>query len=215
MMSGLAYKLLRESGAGARPILFFLHGYGSNEDDLAPLARLISPDITIISLRAPLRLGEESFGWFALTVSEGKIIHDGKGALSSRTLLAESVREMSAKFHADPSRVFLLGFSQGAILSLALALTEPNLLRGVVALSGRILPEVKELTGEKPRVGETEIFIGHGTEDTVVPIARGRSAHAYLSGKGFSVAYHEYDIGHSISPRETSDLAEWLNGALK
>lgn len=192
------------------PVIIMLHGYGSNEADLLGLADDIPTEFLVISARAPLVLTHGQYAWFSLDYSRGVPVGDKQEAEAGRLLIKRFIDEVIEKFHADPLRVYLLGFSQGAMLSLSVALTFPPLVSGVVALSGRVLKEVKPLVCVTPELKKLKIFLGHGTEDTVLPIRFAHDARGYLEELGVDLAYHEYAIAHSISREEQADVTEWL-----
>src|SRR6516225_7411273 len=110
--------------AGIPPLLLLLHGIGSNEQDLYGLAPFLDQRFLIISVRAPNTLGPGSYEWFEADFT---------------------LQEPVTAYDADPKQVYLMGFSQGAIMSASVALTRPELVAGVVLMSGRILPEIRPL----------------------------------------------------------------------
>jgi phospholipase/carboxylesterase len=99
----------------------------------------------------------------------GPVIDAGQ-AEASRQHLTRFIGEACAAYSADPGQVYLMGFSQGAIMSASLALSRPDLTAGVVLMSGRILPEIRPLIGAAEHLAELPLLVVHGTEDTVVPI---------------------------------------------
>jgi len=134
---------------------------------------------------------------------------------ASRDLLARFVEEATAAYGADPSRVFLFGFSQGAILSLALLLSRPDLVRGAVVHSGRL----SRLPGPDPTpeaLSRAEVLILHGSQDAVVPAGQGRKAYEVLAPLlGARVAYRAFDgLGHGISEDSLAEAARWLTAQL-
>jgi phospholipase/carboxylesterase len=111
-------------------------------------------------------------------------------------------------------RVVLAGFSQGGAIALHTALRHPVALAGVIALSS-YLPLSSRLDGEgHPANARTPIFMGHGTEDDIVPLARGRQTRDLLLARGAAVEWHEYPMPHSVSPAEIRDLGAWLRRVL-
>ena len=165
------------------PLLLLLHGVGSHEGDLATLLPSLDDRFHILSLRAPITLAPSSYAWFEVGFTpRGPQIQTSQ-VEASRQLLIEFIRLAALHYPIDPRQVYLFGFSQGAIMSLALSLTRPDLLAGAVALSGRILPEL--FSSEGPLAGHVAssqdlkdfpVFLGHGTQDQVLPIHYGRSA---------------------------------------
>ncbi len=93
------------------------------------------------------------------------------------------------KFHSDPTKVILLGFSQGAIMSFAIALTKPEKVKGIVALSGRILPEFDKLLSSRIERDMPKVFIGHGKYDGILPVQHARESLQKLKQIGIEPTY--------------------------
>ncbi|MFS8880199.1 alpha/beta hydrolase [Synechococcus sp. H55.11] len=114
----------------------------------------------------------------------------------------------------DPGQVYLLGFSQGAIMSLYLALTQPEKLAGVVAMSGRLSPEILAEAVEPERMKHLAILAVHGTADAVLPIAFGRQIRDYFAPLPLNFTYREYEMGHEVAPESLRDIQTWLQNRL-
>lgn len=192
------------------PLLLMLHGYGSNEADLFDLASEIPLEYLVLSVRAPRVLTEGSYAWFAIDFSSGTPVNDKAQAEESRVLLKKFIDEVVQEYQVDTKHIVMLGFSQGAIMSYSIALTNPGLIRGVAALSGRILKEIRPSI-TKAGNEQLKIFIGHGTEDTVLRIDFAREAKSYLESLNIMPEYHEYPIGHGIARVEKEELLEWFS----
>ena len=121
---------------------------------------------------------------------------------------------MLTAYGGDPARVYLLGFSQGAIMSASVVLTEPELVAGAVLMSGRILPEIDPLIAAPERLAGKPILLVHGTGDQVLPIHNGRRSRDLLSKLPVALDYREYSIGHEISQRSLADVTAWLTARL-
>jgi phospholipase/carboxylesterase len=110
-------------------------------------------------------------------------------------------------------QMYLLGFSQGAMMSGALLMTQPEAFAGAVLLSG-YLPLEQGLPVRREALAGKPVFWGHGTADQMLPIRHGREARDFLQAAGVDLSYHEYPMAHQISQRERQDVAEWLSGRL-
>jgi phospholipase/carboxylesterase len=104
--------------------------------------------------------------------------------------------------------VFLVGFSQGAIMSAGVLLRAPALVDGAVLMSGRV-PQVAAMANGEALKGKPAL-ITHGTFDDVLPVQFGREANTMLTGLGFDVTYREYPMGHQVSEESLADIDEWL-----
>ena len=199
---------------GKPPLLLLLHGVGSHERDLFALAPALDPRFLILSLRAPNVLGPDSYAWFQFIPSPTVNRINAEQAEASRQLLLRFIPEAIAAYDADPSRVYLMGFSQGAILSASVALTQPDLVAGAVLMSGRILPEIQPLIAPSEVLRGLPILVVHGTRDSVLPIAHGRANRDTLSALPVTLTYREYDMVHTITEASLADIATWLTARL-
>lgn len=197
------------------PLLLLLHGIGGDEEVLLPFAPLFDPRLLVISARAPHEAEPMGFRWYAIDWNATPPRADPAEIVASRDLLGRFVEEATARYGADPARVFLFGFSQGAILSLALLLARPELVRGVVAHSGRLvrLPG-PEATPEA--LSRAEVLLLHGAQDDLVPVAQGARAHAILSPLlGPRVTWRALDpLGHLVTPESAAEAARWVAARL-
>lgn len=191
------------------PLHLLLHGYGSNESDLFDLADELPPEYLALSVRAPLVLSEGSYAWFSLDYSKGAPVGDKEEAEAARIQLQKFITEVVGAFTVDEKQIYLVGFSQGAIMSASVALTYPTLVKGIALLSGRVLKEIRPMVN-KEAVGKLQVFIGHGTEDTVLPISFALEAKEYLYTLGITPEYHEYRMGHNIIREEVVSLIRFL-----
>lgn len=208
------HHLVRKASAlSARPpVLILLHGVGSNERSMAAMASAFDARFVVVSARSPIALGPDAYAWFHVRfTSDGPVI-DAAEAEAGWKALAAFVDEVVARYGADPGRVYLAGFSQGAILALATLLTAPGRVAGAVVMSGRLLPEV--LPHADPAVRGKPALIVHGVHDEKLGIAWARTAREQLTGLGVDVAYHELAMGHGVSPESLAIVVEWLRERL-
>lgn len=212
----LFHRVLRPLVPSERPpVVFLLHGVGADEEDLLPLARGLDPRLLVVAVRAPDEEGPVGFRWYRIDWSASPARADPAEVERSRDRLARFVAEAVAAHGADPARVFLYGFSQGAIMSLALLLARPELVRGVVAHSGRLA----KLPGVEPApaaLAHAHALLLHGAEDEVVPVELGRKAREVLAPLlRERLTYREIPgLAHGISDESAAEAARWLTGRL-
>ena len=129
--------------AEKNPLILLLHGYGSNEQDLFSFASELPEEYYVVGARAPYDLQYGSYAWYAINfdADENKF-SDHNQAMQSRDLISNFIDELVHNFPIDSNDVTLLGFSQGTILSYAVALSHPQKVQRVVALSGYINEEI-------------------------------------------------------------------------
>ncbi|MBV4519529.1 dienelactone hydrolase family protein [Pseudomonas sp. SWRI74] len=212
LQTDLPLKYLEQATADSRdqPLVIFLHGYGSNEQDLFGIKDELPKPYTYLSVRAPMVMQEGSYQWFRKK-GEGAYNGETDDLKSSGQLLLDFVVQAAKKYHTEPDKVYLVGFSQGAIMSYEVALRHPEAVGGIAALSGRILPVLQaELKPDEKRQS-LAIFIGHGTADKRLPLSDGTEANSLLQSVSLEPEFHAYQgVGHSISAEEMQDLNAWL-----
>lgn len=197
------------------PLLVLLHGVGSNEHDLFGLAPELDPRFRIVSARGPLTRGQGSYAWFDVQfLPGGSFVINPEQLDASRQRLITFLREAVDAYEADPDRIYLMGFSQGTIMSLTIALTEPKLLAGVVAISGRIPPEVQPWLAPAEETAGLPVIVTHGRADTVISIAWAHRARETLEQQRVALTYREHSGGHSIPPAMLAEVAAWLTQRL-
>jgi phospholipase/carboxylesterase len=195
---------------GLSRTLVLLHGYGADEHDLLPIGHELDPRLRVVSLQAPLSMGGTQRSWYSLRQEGRGLSFDEAEAREAALLAAEAVAEIGEQHGPGGPKPFLLGFSQGASIALAVALTRPALCAGVLSLSGvpaRLEPQ--DLAAPAALRG-FPVFAAHGTHDPVLPIEMGRANRAELGRLGCEVFWREYPMGHMVLPEELADARSWL-----
>ena len=194
------------------PAIILLHGYGSNEEDLFSFATELPEEYYVISARAPYDMMYGAYAWYAINfdADENKF-SDLDQARSSRDLIVEFIDECVSKYAIDAEKVTLIGFSQGAILSSAVALSYPEKVNRVVALSGYLNTEIATEDYLKNNITKVKFFVSHGTVDQVIPVDWARKTKPILENLGIDVVYKEYPIGHGVSPQNFYDFRDWMS----
>ncbi len=212
-MAGISTYLVRPPKVmlDKNPLLLLLHGYGSNEADLFSFASELPEEYFVISLQAPHDLQYGSYAWYAINFdADASKFSDLEQARSSRDLILTTLNELQQAYPLDAQSVTLIGFSQGAILSYAVALSYPERIQRVAALSGYLNDEIAVAGFEKNNLSRLQIYTSHGTVDQVIPVEWARKAPESLTNLGVQVQYQEYPIGHGVSPQNFYDLNQWL-----
>lgn len=194
--------------AAKNKAIILLHGVGSNEQDLFSLADHLPDDYFIISPRGQFTLGPGRYAWYNVDFSTGKPVFNAQQELSSRKVISEFINQVKVKYNLE--EVYVGGFSQGAIMSYTIGLLNPREVKGVIALSGRMLEEIKPILSTHEDLKNLQMFIAHGVHDNTLPVEYARAAKTYLGDLQVALSYHEYEIGHQISPAVITDLKSWL-----
>jgi phospholipase/carboxylesterase len=193
------------------PLLLLLHGYGSNAEDLFSFANELPDEYYVIAAQAPYDLQYGSYAWYAINFdADQNKFSDNEQAKSSRDLIAGFIDELILNYSIDAKAVSLLGFSQGAILSYAIALSHPEKISKVIALSGYLNEELIEENYRNNDFSKLNIFASHGVVDQVIPVTWARKTTPFLDALGIESIYKEYPIGHGISPQIFADFKNWL-----
>ena len=194
------------------PLLIALHGYGANKRQMMREAKLMAPDgFSIVSLQGfhqhmrepkeeggPLRFG---FGWLTNYRPEESVGIHHKAVLD---LLDKLITEKVA----DPTRVFLLGFSQSCALNYRFAFTNTDRLRGVVGMCGGIPGDWE--TNPVYQGTEADVFHLAGTRDEFYTPERIRDYERQLSTRARTVTFKSYDATHEIVQDMRDDVKTWL-----
>ncbi|HYW49839.1 MAG TPA: alpha/beta fold hydrolase, partial [Gemmatimonadaceae bacterium] len=165
---------------GKPPMLILLHGVGSTERSMAQHAPAFDLRFVVLSVRSPLTLGPDAFGWFHVRFTATGPVINADEAQAGWRLLGEFIDDTVTRYDADPTRVFLAGFSQGGIMALATLLAAPSKVAGAVVMSGRLLPEVLPHAASGDALRDTPLLIVHGADDEKLGVQYARWAREQL-----------------------------------
>lgn len=197
------------------PLLIMCHGYGSDENDLFSFASELPEELFVISLRAPYAMQPYGNAWYAINfdAEKGKW-SDNVQARQSVDLIANFIDYACDAYSVNKDNVTLLGFSQGTILSLSVAMNYPEKLKNVVALSGYLNEDILPEIIDKSKVSHLNIFSSHGYADQVIPVEWARKTPDFLKALGINYVYKEYPVGHGVAPQNFYDFRDWLKNYL-
>ncbi|MCL7416610.1 MAG: dienelactone hydrolase family protein [Halalkalicoccus sp.] len=194
---------------GPAPAVVLIHGRGTNERDLLPIAGRLPDELHVLSVRAPDRL-QGGYTWYELDLSAGGLHASQPHPEEFRRsldLLHEFVEWALGEYDLDPERVGLLGFSQGSITSLAALCERPESYDWVVAFNG-YLPDSHEERVEN--ASGKPVFIGAGESDQIIPVERAERAAQLLEEAGADVRFEVYPVGHGTHPEEIRAVSAWV-----
>ncbi|MDP2687143.1 MAG: alpha/beta fold hydrolase [Aequorivita sp.] len=193
------------------PAIIMLHGYGSDENDLFSFAEELPENYAIISLKAPIRLEPYGNAWYNIYFdnSQGKF-SDDEQAITSRELVTKCIDEVVEKYEVDGNNITLLGFSQGTILSFAVALSYPEKVKNVIGLSGYINEGILKEGFEKNDFSKLNIYSSHGNVDQVIPVEWARKTQPFLKKLNIDSVYSEFPVGHGVAPQNFYEFKNWL-----
>lgn len=183
------------------PTLVLLHGYGSNMQDLFGLKPYLPP-MNLVCFQAPKDIGMGGFAWYDINWDNGnKIINDHEVAAVAEQVV-ESITHWK-KEHGLTGPVVCGGFSQGAILSMAILKGGFNA-SGYVLMSGYMLPEWREDSWEI----DVPVLQTHGTMDHVIPFEWAQSGADLLQSNLFT--FKSYPMAHNLNAECIADVQQFL-----
>jgi phospholipase/carboxylesterase len=215
-------------GGGDGPVVVLLHGFGAPGDDLVGLWRAIpAPRGTrYVFPEAPLALGAAYAGgraWWWIDL-EARIRRDREGGRSitevpdgldaARPMLDELLSEVERALGPAPGKVVLGGFSQGAMLSLDVALRTAHPLAGLVLLSGTHIAADEWAPRFESRRG-LPVFMSHGQDDPILRFSIAEGLRDTLAANGLPVEWVAFRGGHGIHPAVLSKLGAFLARVLE
>ena len=192
-------------------VIIMFHGYGSNKDDLFSFAKFMNPNFLIISIQAPIQMDYNSYCWWSLRLNNDMQLQmDVKEAKNSLNELNRFISaDLSVKYNFSLNQVYLLGFSQGCMISYALSINFPKNYKKAVGLSGKIPHEIINFN-EKFDYSNHNFFCSHGLNDQVIPIEIARESHRWFSEKNINHKYLEFESAHGINSENFEQMNLWL-----
>jgi len=193
------------------PVLFMFHGYGSDEKDLFSFAGELPEELFIISVKAPYPLQPYGNAWYAINFdADQNKFSNNEQAIESRDKIANFIDEAIENYPIDAKNISLLGFSQGTILSYAVALSHPEKIKNLIALSGYVNFDIIADNFKQNDFSKLSVYASHGSQDQVIPIDWARKAPELLSELNIEHNYSEFPVGHGVAPQNFMELKEWL-----
>jgi thioredoxin 1 len=191
-------------GSNATRLLLLVHGYGADERDLGGILPYLDPEgqFAVVLPRGPLAVpGTPGFAWYDFGSTDGDA-----GFEAARQELDDLLDEACKEHGFDRSEAFVAGFSQGAGVTLALALgpSERPRPKGALAMSPA-LPGPFEIAGDVP------VLVQHGTYDPLVPVQRSRDLARELRDHGVPTVYREYPMEHQVALESLQDARAWVD----
>jgi len=205
-----------ETGSAPQLAVIWLHGLGADGHDFEPIvpalglrfaARFVFPHAPVrpvtINGSMPMRAWYDVFGWGR------NVPEDAAGIRASAAAITRLIdREIERGIRSQG--IVLAGFSQGGAIALHTALRDPRPLAGLLALS-TYLPIANTLAAERtPANAGVPIFMAHGTDDPVLPLALAESSRRTLEAQGYAIDWRVYPMAHTVSMEEVGAIGAWL-----
>jgi phospholipase/carboxylesterase len=163
------------------------------------------------TLETPIGPGMSGYAWYPMSMGGPP---DVDAMLSSRQKLEAFLDYCFEHYPIDPNRFAVLGFSQGGVMAYSLALTQPDRFAALAVLSSWLPRELAARLSVSDKVRSLPTLIQHGTQDPTIEIRRARDSVQRLRAHNLGLIFHEYDMGHEITPASLKDLSSWLQAEL-
>jgi len=199
---GFIHRFRPPAAPGSSDTLLVLHGTGGNEDDLIGIAQTVAPGAAVISPRG--KVLEGGAPRFFRRLAEG--IFEPAEVRARGKELAQFIRAAAARYQLDSSRIFALGYSNGANIASTVMLIEPGVIRAAILLRPMLVLEPEEKTD----LSGSAVFISAGRVDPIVPVASVEKLAALLEARGAQVTLKWQLGGHNLVPSEIKEAEEWL-----
>jgi phospholipase/carboxylesterase len=215
-------KIVSQTADNPKIVIIWMHGLGADGNDFAPVVPQFNmPELPIkfVFPHAPkipvtINGGMVMRAWYDILTLDINSRADVAGVMASEKLIHELIQEqIDAGFNY--SQIVLAGFSQGGAMSLHVSTRLKHKIAGIIALSS-YLP-LPQLLIDKPNASnkDTPIFMGHGTQDPVVPYTLGEASRDALLKAGYRIDWHNYPLQHGVSMDELQDIKQWLQKNIK
>lgn len=186
------------------PLVFVLHGRGADANDLADIAPLIDNNYRFIFPNAPEPFEPAPGFSFGYTWFDGWPA-ERNSFVRSRELLMRFIDEAVARYPTPPGKVVLSGFSQGGMMSLDVGFRTQQKLAGIVVMSGALNEQEAP-----PFSPDIPVLMIHGTEDDMIPVLAARRGRRVLEQAGVHLEYHEFAMGHFVTPESMAVVRDFL-----
>jgi len=210
----LIHTAFEPKGEGPFPAIVALHGWGASAFDLLGLAPYVANGgFLMLCLQGPMELplgqGAVGYGWFPISMGGARAADSEIETVVEAA--SEFVDEALKRYPIDPSKLALLGFSQGGVMAYRLALRQPQRFAALAALSSWFPPELVDKVVDREALKRLPTMIQHGSRDEAIDVSRGRESVETVRGLRIPVVYREYDCGHEITAQGLRDLSQFLN----
>ncbi len=192
------------------PLLIMLHGRGADEKDLLMLGPILNDNFFTISIRASKKYRYGGFAWFELS---DDLMNNENELSESLNSLNETIDSIINNFIFDHKKIFLLGFSQGAMMAYAVGLTRPEIFTGIIAQSGYVINQ-KIFNYKWNESSKINFLHTHGELDMVVPFSKATETKNLFEKNKTPLEFKSYRMGHEISEECLRDVQIWINNLI-
>ncbi len=202
--------------------VIWMHGLGADGNDFVPFVRELDlrglPGIRFVfphanQIPVTINNGYVMRAWYDIKMNDLGRMEDEAGLRASQLLVEALIAREKAR-GIPASRIILAGFSQGCAMTLQTGLRHAEPLAGLMCLSGYV-PLADKIAAERSEASlHTPIFMVHGQQDGVIPIARAQQSRDLLTSLGYQIEWHDYMMQHSLCQEEVDHISAWLKKVL-
>ena len=228
-MSSVLPHITFETAPSPKHSIIWLHGLGADGSDFVPIAEEMNLPVAVryIFPHAPkqpvtLNGGLVMRAWYDISENDLESSHhetnnstsqDATGIRASQTEIEKLIVQEQSR-GVSPENIFLAGFSQGGVIALQTGLRYKDRLGGILALSTYLALADTLITEASVASKNTPIFMAHGNNDPIVPLALGKASREILLQQGYQLDWHEYAMQHSVCQEEVGDIEAWLTAVI-
>lgn len=205
VQAGLVHRVAPPAGTGPHPTVIMLHGRSGGEDVMWIFARTLPAGWLLVAPRAIRHDPDGGYAWHPRHPAQWPSLTQFDEAVAR---LVQFMDALPGLYGADLQRVYLMGFSQGAALSYALAMRYPGRVQGIAGLVGFVPTGCEDVVRLAPLL-DLPVFMAVGKEDPTIPYNRSLASAQTLRAAGAALTYREYDTGHKLTPAGLRDLTTW------
>jgi phospholipase/carboxylesterase len=212
------------------PLIIVLHGHGANPENYAGLfERSDAPlEAIVCAPYGPYAIFHErgtGYSWYPEPGFYRELVARG-GAAEDRTRRREEIERreqevsgsyvlaaidaLKARYPVDPGQVYVMGHSEGGVLAYAMAIRNPDVVRGLIVVGSRLREEDASVDSLSAASGKLQVLICHSREDEAVAFEEARAAHEILKAAGVQSKLVPYAGGHGITTELVKTIARWV-----
>lgn len=203
----LVYKILAGKNQKNEKLIILLHGMNSNTEMWNDFSKSVNEKTLLIAVEAPMVTKLNSYRWFDINITKKPFVSDIHQMTETTDRIKNLINQLKTKYKITTENTIVAGFSQGAILSLNLVLTTPNLIHGIGVFSG-MLPDKIETRALK-KIKGFPVFITHGSEDKGIELSHANMTKEFLKDKGAKVKMTIEKSRHVVTSKQFDDFINW------
>jgi len=203
----LTYTILKGDNQQNKQLLILLHGMNSNTEIWNDFTKSVDNKTLMVAVEAPIKTEINSYRWYDIDVSKKPFKSDVNQMVKSTNRIKDLIVKLKIQHKIETGNIIIAGFSQGAILSLNLGLSHPELVSGIGIFSGMLPEKIEERMSKD--IKDLPVFLTHGSEDKGIDFSLAEKTNSFLKNKSANVKMTVEKSGHTISDKQFQDFINW------